>query len=94
MLKTSKQPEHRLPTHTEIAARAHQIYLARGGQPRHDKDDWLQAEYELTQLPISKIAVLGTAKSSSKKSKQTVLKQSALVALVQTALVLGANRLT
>jgi hypothetical protein len=37
----------RTPTHEEIAGRAYEIYLARGGQHGHDVEDWLQAEHEL-----------------------------------------------
>jgi hypothetical protein len=46
------------PTEEQIQARAHQIYLERGCEPGHDIDDWLQAEYELMQLPTQKIAEL------------------------------------
>ena len=46
----------RFPTLGEIRTHADQIYLARGSQPGHDLDDWLQAEYELMQLPLHKIA--------------------------------------
>jgi hypothetical protein len=35
------------PTQAEIAKRAHEIYLARGGSHGCDLDDWLQAEREL-----------------------------------------------
>jgi hypothetical protein len=35
------------PTTEEIAQRAYEIFLARGGEPGHDLDDWLQAESEL-----------------------------------------------
>jgi hypothetical protein len=34
-------------TETEIARRAYDLYLTRGGEPGHDVDDWLQAEQEL-----------------------------------------------
>jgi hypothetical protein len=37
------------PTQEEIAKRAHEIYLARGGAQGCDMDDWLQAERELKQ---------------------------------------------
>jgi hypothetical protein len=37
-----------LPTEQQIAFRAHQIFLERGGTPGSDLDDWLQAERELT----------------------------------------------
>jgi hypothetical protein len=35
------------PSHDEIAARAYQIYLDRGGVDGSDQDDWLRAEQEL-----------------------------------------------
>jgi len=35
------------PMIDEIAQRAYEIFLARGGGPGHDLDDWLQAESEL-----------------------------------------------
>jgi hypothetical protein len=46
------------PAEEQIRIRAHQIYLERGGQPGHEIDDWLQAEYELMQLPVRKTAEL------------------------------------
>ena len=44
------------PTPAQIAARAYRIYLERGRVGGHDMDDWLQAEYELMQLPVRKLA--------------------------------------
>lgn len=58
------------PTHDQIAARAHQIYLERGGKHGHDRDDWLQAEYELMQLPVRKIAELTPPKLAKGKVKR------------------------
>jgi hypothetical protein len=34
-------------TEHDIARRAYDLYLTRGGEPGHDVDDWLQAEREL-----------------------------------------------
>ncbi len=31
----------------KIETRAHEIYLARGAEPGHELDDWLQAEREI-----------------------------------------------
>ena len=31
----------------QIETRAHEIYLARGCEPGHELDDWLQAEREI-----------------------------------------------
>lgn len=44
------------PTHEQIAARAYELYVNRGRIDGYDMDDWLQAEYELMQLPMHMIA--------------------------------------
>lgn len=48
----------RQPTHQEIAARAYELHVQRGRLDGYAMDDWLQAEYELMQLPVHKIAEL------------------------------------
>lgn len=68
MTKTIKQ----FPTEAEIRQRAQEIFLARGGRPGREIDDWLQAEYELTQLPVEHLAKLSAPKS--KRSKLAVAK--------------------
>ena len=55
----------RYPTEEEIRNRAHQIYLERGCEGGHEISDWLQAEYELMQLPTHKIAELDPPKGRS-----------------------------
>jgi hypothetical protein len=35
------------PSREQIAHRAYELFLARGGEHGHDRDDWLQAEREL-----------------------------------------------
>jgi hypothetical protein len=51
MVKASKtgggDKARRAPTHDEIAVRSYELYLARGGEPGHAEEDWLQAETEL-----------------------------------------------
>jgi hypothetical protein len=79
----------RMPAREEIARRAHEIYLERGSRPGHEVDDWLQAEYELMQLPVRKIAELKPSQSNKGR-----LSTSALVRLVQWALILGAGGIT
>jgi len=37
------------PPHEEIAARAWELYTARGGDHGHDQQDWLEAERQLRQ---------------------------------------------
>jgi hypothetical protein len=43
----SKKPAPPAPTHEEIARRAYEIFLNRGGDHGHDMEDWLQAEQQL-----------------------------------------------
>jgi hypothetical protein len=40
-------PKHRTPTQEEIAVRAFEIFVARGGQHGRSDDDWYEAEREL-----------------------------------------------
>lgn len=35
------------PTHDEIAVRAFELFLGRGGEAGHHEEDWLRAEAEL-----------------------------------------------
>ena len=76
------------PTEDQVRVRAYQLYLEHGRQDGHDADDWLQAEYELVQLPIQKIAKLDAAPPKRKQERKL-----ALVRLVQAALLLGAETL-
>jgi Protein of unknown function (DUF2934) len=39
----------REPTHFEIAHRAFELYLARGGDHGHDVADWIEAERQLRE---------------------------------------------
>ena len=46
--KTTAVPEAgSQPSPDKIAKRAHEMFLARGGAPGFELDDWLQAEREL-----------------------------------------------
>jgi hypothetical protein len=38
-----------VPSHEEVAARAHELFEDRGRAEGHDLDDWLQAENELLE---------------------------------------------
>ena len=56
-------------THEQIAKRAYEIHLARGAQPGHEVEDWLQEEAELKKqleksAPIA-VATLPPARSVS-----------------------------
>jgi hypothetical protein len=39
-------------TSDEIARRAYEMYMSRGGAQGHDIDDWLQAERELREASV------------------------------------------
>ena len=41
-------PTRRDASDDEIAMRAHEIYMSRGGDHGHDFDDWIQARRELS----------------------------------------------
>jgi hypothetical protein len=77
------------PTAEQIRQQAHKTFLQQGCQPGHEIDDWLQAEYELMQLPVRKIAELVPP-----KAKQGGVTKASLVSFVHAALLLGANKLT
>jgi len=69
------------PKTEQIAARAYQLYLERGRTDGHDVDDWLQAEYELIQLPVRKLAELESPTMGRGK-----LRTKSIVDLVRTAM--------
>jgi hypothetical protein len=51
----------RKPTHLQIANRAFEIYVSRGGDHGHDGGDWFEAERQLqTELQPKKQAVKQT----------------------------------
>jgi hypothetical protein len=75
----------KLPTHQQISARAYQLYLERGRQDGHEIDDWLQAEYELMQLPVDKLAELEPTQIPSVKGKG---RKRSIVEVVKAAMLL------
>ena len=77
------------PEEEQIRLRAYQLYESRGCQNGNAMDDWLQAEYELIQLPIAKIAEL-KPEGSPKSWQQT----SPLIALVHAAMLVGVNAMS
>ena len=44
--KTASGATRPAPTHEEIARRAYEFYLARGGEHGHAEEDWARAESE------------------------------------------------
>jgi Protein of unknown function (DUF2934) len=77
------------PTEAQIRQRAHEIFLRSGNLPGHDVDNWLQAEYELMQLPVRKIAELEPAKTNRGNPAKV-----SLVNIIRTAVLLGVNELS
>ncbi len=43
----------REPSGEEIARRAHELYLQRGGEHGKDVEDWVGAEKELSEGPVA-----------------------------------------
>ena len=43
---TASRATRRAPTHEEIARRAYEFYLERGGEHGHAEEDWARAESE------------------------------------------------
>ena len=41
------------PTNEEIRRRAHELFMARGGTPGKELEDWLRAEQELNQERVA-----------------------------------------
>lgn len=73
------------PIQQKIAARAYQLYVERGRQDGHDVDDWLQAEYELLELPVSKLAEL---EPNTVKTTKSTPRQRNIVEVVRAAMML------
>lgn len=76
------------PTEDQIRQRAFAIYQEHGCQSGHDLDHWLQAEYELMQLPIAKIAEMPPPKPAKGRTGH-----HSLVGLVHAAMIMGADAL-
>ena len=73
------QQRKQIPTEAEIRQRAQEIYLARGGRPGREIDDWLQAEYELMQVPVAELAKLATPKPKRRRLAVAEMAQAALL---------------
>ena len=69
------------PSPEQIAARAYQLYIERGRTDGHDVDDWMQAEYELMQLPVRKLAELEPPRAPRGKTRSR-----SIIELVRTAM--------
>jgi DUF2934 family protein len=57
----------REPSREEIARRAHELYLQRGGEHGKDVEDWVRAETELSDEPV-----VGTAKTGAARAGRNI----------------------
>jgi hypothetical protein len=57
----------REPSGEEIARRAHELYVQRGGEPGKDVEDWVRAEKELSDEPVA-----GTAKTRATQAVRSM----------------------
>jgi hypothetical protein len=58
---------HREPSGGEIARRAHELYLQRGGEHGKDIEDWVRAEKELNDEPVVGPAKTRAAQAGPKR---------------------------
>jgi len=58
----------REPSGEEIARRAHQLYLQRGGEHGKDVEDWVRAEKELSVEPVAGPAKTRAAQAAREMS--------------------------
>jgi hypothetical protein len=45
------------PSLERIRERAYEIFVARGGEPGHDSEDWIQAERELQAEALADVSI-------------------------------------
>lgn len=65
------------PTQEEIALRAYQIYLERGGAPGNEFEDWIQAERELLAENAKPAPENGKAAAENGKARRKATVKSA-----------------
>jgi hypothetical protein len=51
----SRHHATRPPSADDIARRAYELFQARGGEPGHDLEHWLEAEHELSRTAPSDV---------------------------------------
>ena len=49
----SQRRETRMPGSEDVARRAYELFQARGGEPGHELEHWLEAERELSRTSSS-----------------------------------------
>ncbi len=77
------------PNEEQIRARAYELYQQRGGDHGHHMDDWLQAEYELAQLPVRHLAKMAKSKPKAQPRSKSLLPVVATALLLSTQMMPG-----
>lgn len=70
------------PTHKQIAVRAREIFIESGCLAGHDVDNWLQAEYELLELPVRELAELPPPPPNKNKTRRKSVTEVVRLALL------------
>jgi hypothetical protein len=55
--------QRRAPSEKEIASRAYELYVQRGGEHGNDVEDWVRAEKELSAEPAAEPAKANAARA-------------------------------
>jgi hypothetical protein len=57
MADQHEYPRHKATTasHDDVARRAYELFQARGSEPGHDLEHWLDAERELSHTPADQV---------------------------------------
>jgi ribosomal protein L7/L12 len=71
MARSTNVTDARPPTHEQIATRAYEIWLAKGGGDGHHAQDWFEAERDLAR-PVTQFRVV---LASAGENKITVIKE-------------------
>jgi hypothetical protein len=58
----SPRNEPTTASHDDVARRAYELFQARGSEPGHDLEHWLDAERELSGTPASEVADEGRSR--------------------------------
>ena len=74
------------PTDQQIRQRAYEIFVQSGRKPGYEVDNWLQAEYELMQLPVRKIAEMEPPRTKPDKVGKGILDLKETIRLTLPAL--------
>jgi hypothetical protein len=61
----SPRTEATTASHDDVARRAYELFQARGSEPGHDLEHWLDAERELSHTPASEVTDEGRSRKQA-----------------------------